>query len=372
MTKLLLKYVEEFIDRHGKPHRYFSAGREASAIAWTAWQRGIYGRVSGGARRCSCPEIETVAPRTAPGTVHWLVNAYLSSATFKALRPESRRTWANILENFRKAEGDSRIFVTVNGEPKMVLTRQILQAIVNKKSITPFAQRNFLNTLRSMFRWAVSEGKLPDDPTVGVTRQRIKTKTEGYPTWTDAGMDQFVARHPLGTKAYLAFVLLRDFGQRRGDIVRLGRQHIHHDLLPKQPHGWLTVVQGKTGTLVEVPITDALRAAIDACPSNHLTFLVTSQGQPFTDAGFTNWFRDRCNEAGLPKGLSAHGLRKARSRLIAEKNGSAHAVAAVTGHKTLSEVQRYTAQYDRRRLAVEAMRGEVTDASTVGVKKTTA
>jgi hypothetical protein len=58
--------------------------------------------------------------------------------------------------------------------------------------------------------------------------------------------------------------------------------------------------------------------------------------------------------------------------LIAEKNGSAHAVAAVTGHKTLSEVQRYTARYDRRKLAVEAMRGEITGASTVEIKKTTA
>ena len=177
----------------------------------------------------------------------WLVNAYLSSATFKALAPETKRTRANILENFRKTEGDNLIFIPVKGEPKMVLTRQLLQKIVNKKSITPFAQRNFLNTLRAMFKWAVGEGKLPDDPTIGVTRQRIKTKTEGYPTWTDANMEQFIARHKLGTKAYLAFVLLRDFGQRRGDIVRLGRQHIRHDLLPKQSHGWLTIVQGKTG-----------------------------------------------------------------------------------------------------------------------------
>jgi integrase len=238
--------------------------------------------------------------------------------------------------------------------------------------MTPFAQRNLLNTLRAMFRWAVSEGKVPEDPTQGVTRQRLKNTTEGYRTWTDGEMDRFIARHPIGTKAYLAFVLLRDTGVRRGDAVELGRQHIRHDLLPKQPHGWLSFVQQKTETLVEVPVTDAFQAAIDACPNNHLTFLVTSRGEPFTDAGFTNWFRDRCNEAGLPNGLSAHGLRKARARLIAEKNGSAHAVAAVTGHKTLSEVQRYTARYDRRKLAVEAMRGEIGDAPTGESKKTTA
>jgi integrase len=204
------------------------------------------------------------------------------------------------------------------------------------------------------------------------TRQRLKNTTEGYRTWTDAEIQQFIARHPIGTKAYLAFMLLLDTGVRRGDVVDLGRQHIRHDLLPKQPHGYLSIEQNKTGTLVEVPVTDALQAAIDATPSNHLTFLVTSRGEPFTDAGFTNWFRDRCNEAGLPNGLSAHGLRKARARLIAEKNGRAHAVAAVTGHKTLSEVQRYTARYDRRKLAVEAMRGEISDASTGGIKKTTA
>ena len=253
----------------------------------------------------------------------------------------------------------------------MVLRRQLLQKIVNKKSITPFAQRNFLNTLRAMFKWAVSEGKLPDDPTMGVTRQRIKNTTEGYRTWTDAEIDQFIARHPIGTKPYLALVLLRDTGVRRGDVVDLGPQHIRHDLLPKSPHGYLRHVQGKTGTLVEVPVTDALRAAIDACPSNHMTFLVTGQGAQFTDAGFTNWFRDRCNEAGLPNGLSAHGLLKARSRLIAEKGVSAHGIAAITGHTTLSEVQRYTARYDRRKLAVEAMRGEIIDVPEA-IKKTTA
>ena len=164
-------------------------------------------------------------------------------------------------------------------------------------------------------------------------------------------------------------MLLCDTGVRRGDAVRLGLQHIRHDLLPKSPHGYLSIVQGKTGTLVEVPITDALQAAIDATPSNHLTFLVTNLGQPFTDAGFTNWFRDRCNEAGLPKGLSAHGLRKARARRIAEKGVSAHGIAAITGHTTLSEVQRYAAKYDRRKLAVEAMHGEIGTGET---KKTTA
>jgi hypothetical protein len=54
---------------------------------------------------------------------------------------------------------------------------------------------------------------------------------------------------------------------------------------------------------------------------------------------------------------------------IADKNLSAHAVAAVTGHKTLSEVQRYTARFNRRKLAVEAMGDEIAPGE---IKKTTA
>ena len=142
MAKMLLRYVEEFIDRHGKPHRYFRRagkrvrlpGLPGSAEFMAAYQAALDG--------VTLPKVEAVTPRTAPGTVHWLVSAYLSSPTFTALAPETRRTRANILENFRKTGGEKRIFIAVNGEPKMVLTRQLLQPIVNKKSITPFAQRN--------------------------------------------------------------------------------------------------------------------------------------------------------------------------------------------------------------------------------------
>jgi site-specific recombinase XerD len=53
------------------------------------------------------------------------------------------------------------------------------------------------------------------------------------------------------------------------------------------------------------------REAIDAVPHDHLTFLVTAFGKPFTANGSGNWFHDRCKEAGIKKGLSAHGLRGA-------------------------------------------------------------
>ena len=99
-----------------------------------------------------------------------------------------------------------------------------------------------------------------------------------------------------------------------------------------------------------------LREIIDATPTLGVkTFLVTSFGKPFTPAGFGNWFRELCDQAGCPE-ISAHGGRKATARRLAEIGCSAHMIAAITGHASLAEVQRYTKAADRKHMAREAMK----------------
>jgi integrase len=114
------------------------------------------------------------------------------------------------------------------------------------------------------------------------------------------------------------------------------------------------VRQQKTGIELAIPIHATLAAIIAKTPANHLTLLTTQTGKPFSAAGFGNWFRDRCNEAGLPH-CSAHGLRKATARRLAEAGCTMHEIAAITGHASLSEIQRYTKAVDQKRLASSAM-----------------
>ena len=97
-----------------------------------------------------------------------------------------------------------------------------------------------------------------------------------------------------------------------------------------------------------------LAAIIDATPTKHLTFLTTAHGRSFTPAGFGNAFREWCNEAGLPH-CSAHGLRKAAAARLAERGATAHEIMAVTGHRSLEEVERYTRAARQGRLADAAM-----------------
>jgi integrase len=130
----------------------------------------------------------------------------------------------------------------------------------------------------------------------------------------------------------------------------MGPQHIRDEVLywvrKKTAH--------TTATELAIPIHPDLRAIIDTTPSGHLTFLVTEFGKPFTEAGFGNWFRDQCNRAGL-RHCTFHGLRKAAASRLAEAGATVHEIAAITGHATLKEIERYTKTADRKRLAAAAM-----------------
>ena len=116
----------------------------------------------------------------------------------------------------------------------------------------------------------------------------------------------------------------------------------------------IAVRQEKTATALIIPMHPELKAALASLPRTNLTFLMTEWGAPFTSAGFGNWFRDRCNEAGL-KHCSFHGLRKAAATRLANAGCSTDQVKAITGHRSLAEVARYTKAADQQRLARQAL-----------------
>ena len=81
---------------------------------------------------------------------------------------------------------------------------------------------------------------------------------------------------------------------------------------------------------------------------------LTGVARRFTPAGFGNWLRARCEEAGLHH-CSAHGLRKACATALAEGGASTHEIAAVTGHTSLEEIERYTRAAQKKMMADAAI-----------------
>jgi len=218
--------------------------------------------------------------------------------------------------------------------------RKAIQTILNSK--TPAASRNWRKALRGFLNHCLSLDMIVVDPLAGVTMVRMKTS--GHHPWEAEECAQFEARHDFGSRARLAYELLLQASQSRCDVVRMGRQHVRN--------GMMSMGRQKTGVPFNVEIMPSLQRAIYGMPAtNHLTFLVTAQGKPFTAAGFGNWFRELCNEAGLPKRCTSHGLRKAAATYLAEKGATDHQLMAWFGWSSISQAQVYTKAANRKLMA---------------------
>jgi integrase len=217
-----------------------------------------------------------------------------------------------------------------------------IAAILAGKRATPNAANNLRKMLHHLLDHAITLGMITTNP-VKLTRG-FKIKGDGFHTWTEAEVARYIERHPAGTKAHLALMLMLYTGQRRSDVIRLGWQHIRGDKI--------AVRQQKTDTPLLLPVAPELAQALDHVPRTNLTFLLNAHGAPF-EQGFGNWFRDRCNEAGLPQ-CSAHGLRKLAATRMANAGCTERELMAVFGWRSHGEVSRYVRAADQSRLAEQA------------------
>jgi integrase len=281
------------------------------------------------------------------GTLGWLAACYFASAEFRKLDPISQRTRRAILEECLREPRRPGSTDLMRDCPVNVLSSAHVKMLRDRKAETPGAANNRRKWLSSMFGWAIENGMIATNPARDV--RHINYATDGFHTWSVDEVRQFEQRHPIGTKARLALALLLYLGVRRGDLVTLGRQHVKD--------GWLRMVPRKTRhkrlRLSEKPILPALADVLARSSVGDVTFLVTDFDKPFTANGFGNWFRKRCNEAGLPH-CTAHGLRKAGATIAAENGATDRQLMALFDWTSAKQANVYTAAADRKRLASEA------------------
>ena len=280
------------------------------------------------------------------GSLGWLAALYFGSEEFKKLVSGSTRR-AVIEECLRETVRDGSADLMADC-PLSYVTAAKIKRLRDLKKGLPGAGNNRRKYLSAMFGWAVEAGHMTTNPARDI--RRIKYATDGFHSWTIAEVAQFIERHPIGTKPYLALCLLLFTGMRSSDMVKLGRQHTWR--------GLLRFVPGKTKhvrmDISEKPILPPLAHAIEAGPTGDLTFLVTQYAKPFTTKGFGNWFRARCNEAGLPQ-CTAHGLRKAGATILAENGATTPQLMAIYDWSSPSQAEVYTRAANRTRLAGQAM-----------------
>jgi integrase len=247
----------------------------------------------------------------------------------------TRRQRENIMRQVIEKAGRS---------PYSAITSTTIAAGRDRRGSTPFQARHFLDTMRGLFAWAKEAGFVTNDPSVGVSYPKLKSG-EGFPVWTEEDVSKYEAYWPLGTRQRVWIAVLLYTGLRRGDAVRIGRQHVRGDVA--------TIRTQKTGTEVHLPILPELQEALDHGPTSDLAFVCGANAKPMTKESFGNAFGEACRLAGVNK--SAHGLRKIGATRAANNGATVAQLNAIFGWSGSKMASHYTANADRARLARESM-----------------
>ena len=138
---------------------------------------------------------------------------------------------------------------------------------------------------------------------------------------------------------------------RKGDVVSL--------TWAKVQGGVIEAKQEKTDDPIWLPIAAPLKAILDETPKTATSIVTTGRGTPFTYSGFDTAFgrlRDRLEASGaIGPDITFHGLRHTAATNLADAGCDDRDIAAVTGHKSVEMVRRYTRRANQRRRATAAI-----------------
>lgn len=351
--KLDLPYLMSDTDRHGNRRLYVRRNGRKVRLKTRPGSDGFLE-----AYKTALQALETTADsarrdqlgRPQKGTVGWLAARYFAEGgDYKRLVDKSRQARRSCIESCLEEPLKPGGSLLIRHVPVARFGPVHVKMLRDRKAEHPGAANNRRKHLSAMCAWAVEMGLMAANPVRDVKMAK-RNRAGGYHTWTVEEVRQYVARHPVGTKACLALALLLFTGARRQDMVKFGRQHVRD--------GWLRYVPLKTlykrNTPSQKPWLPILDQIVKSSPCGDLTFLVTEHGLPFSANGIGNKFRDWCDEAGLPQ-CTAHGLKKIGATLAAEAGATASQLMAVFDWTTLSQAKVYTDAADRKRMAGEAM-----------------
>lgn len=325
-------FLHKEISRHGKTTWYVRVGRGAririrAEFGTPEFEQAYAAAVAG----------EQIPPadlrKPGAGTIAWAVNMYRKSTDWTSLSAATRKQREGILKKIVDTAGANKL---------SEVTRATIVAGRDRRAETPAAARHFIMTMRHLFKWAIDNSFVSTDPTAGVVAKA--PKTDGHPVWTEEDIEAFERRWPVGTRQRVAFDILLHTGLRRGDAVKLGRQHVKNGIIRMRTE--------KTGERVTIVIPDQLAATLAAGPCGDLTFIAGEKGAPRVKEAFGEWFRVACHEAGVRK--SAHGLRKAAATYAANNGASEAELEAMFGWRGGRMAAHYTRSADRERLSIGA------------------
>jgi integrase len=273
-------------------------------------------------------------PRVAHDSLDALLMAYRQSPEYAALKPRTRASYAVYLRVLDKA-GDTLV--------RDLRRRDLLalrDAIVASRGRG--AANGFVRTTFALLKWALGRDWIETHPLQGVPVLGGRP----LPAWSEFQVATALARLPEALRRVV--VLALHTGQRRGDLCTMS--------WGAYDGATIRLRQSKTGAQLVLPVHPDLRAELEAWKAERASTLIlmSERGRPWQPEHLSRQMGTELERIGLT-GLNVHGLRKLATTRLAEAGCTAHEIAAVTGHLSLSMVQLYTRSADQERLARAAI-----------------
>src|SRR5260221_13821495 len=104
------------------------------------------------------------------------------------------------------------------------MTSDAIEVLRDRKLHLPEGANGRVKAIRQVFKWGLKKKLVASNPARDV--EYFRSGSTGFHTWTEEEIKAFEQRHPIASKAWLAFALLLFTGQRRSDVIRFGKQHV--------------------------------------------------------------------------------------------------------------------------------------------------
>ncbi|MBX4336043.1 tyrosine-type recombinase/integrase [Bartonella raoultii] len=272
------------------------------------------------------------------GSFAWLLKQYFNSSNWHNLAQSTKKQRQLVL---------MKVCDTVGNIPYQAIEKKHIIAGVERRKETPAMARDFLKTLNGLFNWAIEQGLLENNPTVGVKKPALKNNG-GFPVWTEEDVEKYYQCWSHGTYERVWIDVLLYTGLRRGDAVRIGWKDVKDNIIH------LKTEKSQFKTDVFLPILPELAEILKIGPIGKETFICGKRGKKLSKDSFSLMFYNACTKAGIKK--SAHGLRKLAATRAANSGATVSQLKAIFGWTDDDMASLYTKSVDRKRLALEAIK----------------
>jgi len=286
---------------------------------WYAWKGGPPLRGKPGSPEFIASYNEAVAKKVAlpTGVLLALLFRFQESAEFQfGISPRTRRDYIKQIKRIEREFSDFPIKAL--DDPRAT---SIFLEWRDRLAQTSLRQADYAyGTLARILSWALKRRLIAANPCANGGKLYQGSRVDKI--WTEQDVSQFLRSAPPYLR--LAMLLAINTGQRQGDLLRL----------PWSAYDGIDIKlrQRKTGAYVPIPVTDELKAALDAAPRKSPIMLTSSDGKPWSESGFQGAWGKATTRAGI-RGLTFHDLRGTAVVTLARAGCNEVQIYSITGHK---------------------------------------